>query len=178
MIIIWYLISSIFTFLYGYMLFYKKKYHYLLHGFLVFVISYYFTVFFYFLFLRYIISNPYFVFWITYVFIFLIAGTYHFSSIEFSKRTSVALLGGFLITKSLGNIIGGFPSETLVITLLENMEYKQLSFKLNNFIYIYLGGWMIIFVTSQVFYNTKKSEIYDTSLEENAINHILVIDEN
>lgn len=74
---------------------------------------------------------------------------------------SSAMLGSYLIIRSLSYLIGGFPSEYIMIDLLRKEEYKEFNSIMSGVVYTYLAGWIIIFLASAVYQISKSKNSND-----------------
>lgn len=94
--------------------------------------------------LNHIHSNPTVVFWVTVgvlVLLGMIIG-YKFLKVLFIFTTS--FFGSYLVIRALSFWIGGFPSESLVIDLINSQEWDTLGNVLTPVVYAYISGWVIL----------------------------------
>lgn len=116
--------------------------------------------------LRYVKSNPDIVYWITTVLcilVFCIIG-YFFKKLIVVFGTTI--IGSYLIVRGLSLIIGGYPSESIIIDLIKNHETEQIKEFLNYKIYIYAVLFVILSVIG-IFVQYKITKGFEFDEEEN-----------
>ena len=60
-------------------------------------------------------------------------------------------LGGYLIMRGASLILGNYLDENAIIDLIKNQEYEQLVQIRNNWVYGYLGSWLILTVGGTIY---------------------------
>ena len=63
---------------------------------------------------------------------------------------ATALIGAYAVIRGISIFAGGFPNETTIADLVKNEETEQLKKLLTWIVYLYLGGWVILFVIGLV----------------------------
>ena len=63
---------------------------------------------------------------------------------------ATALIGAYAVIRGISIFAGGFPNETTIADLVKNDETEQLKNLLTWIVYLYLGGWVILFVIGLV----------------------------
>ena len=63
---------------------------------------------------------------------------------------ATALIGAYVVIRGISIFAGGFPNETTIADLVKNEETEQLKNLLTWIVYLYLGGWVILFVIGLV----------------------------
>ena len=63
---------------------------------------------------------------------------------------ATALIGAYAVIRGISIFAGGFPNETTIADLVKNEETEQLKNLLTWIVYLYLGGWVILFVIGLV----------------------------
>ena len=63
---------------------------------------------------------------------------------------ATALIGAYAVIRGISIFAGGFPNETTIADLVKNEETEQLKNLLTWIVYLYLGGWAILFVIGLV----------------------------
>ena len=63
---------------------------------------------------------------------------------------ATALIGAYAVIRGISIFAGGFPNETTIADLVKNEETEQLKDLLTWIVYLYLGGWVILFVIGLV----------------------------
>jgi len=66
---------------------------------------------------------------------------------------STSLIGSYFIIRGISLYAGGFPNENYVIDLIVNKEYDTLKDVLGFIFYIYIVGWIILFIIGIVVQN-------------------------
>jgi len=77
--------------------------------------------------LRYIESNPYWVYWLTIVSCVIIGVLFAWFLEKHLIIISTSILGSYIIIKAGSLVFGGFPSESEIIDLINRKEYDQLN---------------------------------------------------
>lgn len=73
-----------------------------------------------------------------------------------------SLIGSYGIVRGIGTLVGNFPSERVIISLLQNGEKEQWNSILTPWVYGYLGGWILLFiggVIGQYFLTKEENEV-------------------
>ena len=60
-------------------------------------------------------------------------------------------LGGYLIMRSISLIFGNYLDENAIIDLIKNQEYDQLLEMRNNWVYLYLGIWLVLTLIGTIY---------------------------
>jgi hypothetical protein len=82
---------------------------------------------------------------------------------------ATSLIGSYAIIRGISLYAGGFPDESYVIDLIRNEEYDQLQNVLKPIVYVYLVGWLVLFVLGLFVQNKLKQEQDDKAeFNENA----------
>lgn len=63
---------------------------------------------------------------------------------------ATALIGAYAVIRGISIFAGGFPNETTIADLVSRKETEQLKNLLTWIVYLYLGGWVILFVIGLV----------------------------
>merc|ERR1712032_540311 len=63
---------------------------------------------------------------------------------------STSFIGAYSLIRGLSLMIGGFPSEGMVVDLIEKKEWEQLKLLLTNSVYMYLIGMVICFFAGNI----------------------------
>ncbi len=94
--------------------------------------------------LNHIHSNPAVVYWVT-IGVLVILGMiigYKFLKVLFIVTTS--FLGSYLVIRAFSFWIGKYPSESIIIDLINKQEWDALNQILTPVVYAYIGGWVIL----------------------------------
>lgn len=74
---------------------------------------------------------------------------------------STSLIGSYGLVRGIGILVGNFPNERVIISLLQNGEKEQWSKILTPWLYAYLAGWILLFiggVAAQYFLTQEEKE--------------------
>jgi len=71
---------------------------------------------------------------------------------------STSLIGSYFIIRGISLYAGGFPNENYVIDLIINKEFDTLKDVLAPIFYVYIVGWIILFVIGIIVQNKLKKE--------------------
>lgn len=71
---------------------------------------------------------------------------------------ATSLIGSYAIIRGISLYAGGFPDESYVIDLIRSEEYDQLKHVLKPVVYVYLVGWLVLFVLGLFVQNKLKKE--------------------
>ncbi len=68
------------------------------------------------------------------------------------------MIGSYFIIRGISLYAGGFPDENYVIDLIKNKEYDTLHEVLKPIVYVYLAGWLVLFIIGLFVQNKLKRE--------------------
>lgn len=107
-------------------------------------VGYFVQSFLYNLFLNNIHSNPEVVYWVSLCVLVLIGAIigYNFLKVLFIFTTS--FVGSYVVIKGISLWAGGFPSESLIIDLINKNEFELLKNIMTGVVYAYLAGWVVL----------------------------------
>merc|ERR1711957_1073949 len=75
---------------------------------------------------------------------------------------STSFIGAYSLIRGMSLMLGGFPSEGMVVDLIEKKEWEQLKLLLTNSVYMYLIGMIIFFfagnIIQWVYFKDEKDE--------------------
>jgi len=91
---------------------------------------------------------------------------------------STAFIGSYTLVKGISLLAGGFPSEGMVIDLIEKKEWQQLKLLLTNTVYMYLIGIVILFFVGNIIQWVYFKEDKDKDKEKNKNKNLELAEEN
>lgn len=153
----------------------KEKNYYLFTIANGFIWGYLWALFLFYTCLRFIhtyVNVVYFIFVIIFI---LISITSNYSN-KHTISIGMCFFGGFLISKGIDVLIGGFPSEFIIIDLIEKKEFSQIDEIGNWKIYVYLGSWLVHFLVFSSL-NHRKLVNSDIELYNDYVNSMIGITE-
>ena len=83
-------------------------------------------------------------YYVTLILCSLICGIIALCILKVALILGTAFFGGYLMARGIGNVLGHYPDEALIIELIKNREFEQLAKFQDYWVYAYLGGWLII----------------------------------
>ena len=88
--------------------------------------------------------------------------------VEIVIIVSTSLIGSYCIIKGISLYAGGLPDEAYVIDLIKNQEFDTLHQVLTPIVYLYLAGWLVIFMIGLAVQNKlRNDQEKKTELDEN-----------
>lgn len=57
---------------------------------------------------------------------------------------ATSIIGSYLVIRGFSFIFGGFPSESMIIDLIKNQEWKEFDNILTPVVYAYLSVWLVL----------------------------------
>ena len=82
---------------------------------------------------------------------------------------ATAFCGAYAFIRGVSLYAGHFPNESYVIDLIRNEEYETLKTVLTPEVYLYLAGWIVLFVAGVIVqYKIKTEEKENVEENENA----------
>merc|ERR1711957_3667 len=75
---------------------------------------------------------------------------------------STSFIGAYALIRGISLMVGGYPTEGMVMDLIERKEWEQLKLLLTNSVYMYLIGMVIFFfagnIIQWVYFKDEKDE--------------------
>ena len=90
--------------------------------------------------------NPEILYWVTLIGCSIIFGLVALCILKVILILGTSVIGSFLMIRSIGSLADNYPDETLIIDLIKNGEWDQLTKFRDSWIYIYLLGWALLTV--------------------------------
>jgi hypothetical protein len=86
------------------------------------------------------------VYWCVLLISIIICVTFAYFLVDQVVIISTSLIGSYFIIRGISLYAGGFPNENYVIDLIINKEFDTLHDVLGPIFYIYMVGWIILFI--------------------------------
>lgn len=77
---------------------------------------------------------------------------------------STSIIGGFLTVRGISFVGGGFPSESLILDILNSQEYEQIPHFLTSTVYFYLAAWVVFSVGAIMFQLWHNKDLKESDL--------------
>lgn len=102
--------------------------------------------------LKYIQINPTVVYWVTIVGCIILFAILAMLLVKLIVIIGTSAIGSYGVIRGISLYAGHFPSETMIIDLINNEEYDKLSSDYLTWqVYLYLGCWLILTVLTIIF---------------------------
>lgn len=109
-------------------------------------LGYLVAIFLYNLFLNRINVDPKVVFWVTLIVCIVLGAILGLYMVKHVLIFGTSIIGGYFTIRGISFWGGNFPSESLIMDLIQNEEWDQLKEILSPAVYAYLAGWAILAV--------------------------------
>ena len=118
-------------------------------------------------FLSKIQSNPSVVYWITIVVCIIVCAILGYALYSYFLIIGTAIVGAYVAIRGISLLAGGFPSESLVIDLIQKKEWDELKQFSTAIVYAYLAGFVVLSVIGIVvqfkFFGKKETKNNDNN---------------
>ncbi len=77
---------------------------------------------------------------------------------------ATSIIGSYLVIRGFSFLLGGFPSESMIIDLIKNKESKSFDEILTPVVYAYLSVWLVLAVGAIIVQLKLNKEVSDEDL--------------
>lgn len=103
-------------------------------------------VFLYHLFLNLIHADPKLIYWVTIVASVVICALLALWIVKHVLVFATSIIGGYAVVRGASLYLGHFPSESLIMDLVQHEEWDQLDDAFDGYVYAYLSAWVLLAV--------------------------------
>ena len=100
--------------------------------------------------LKYINSNPTVVYWVTVVVCIAIFASLAFFLVKLIVILATSVIGAYGMIRGISLYAGDFPSESMIIDLINKQEYEELKKFMTYQVYLYFAGMVILIIAGMI----------------------------